>query len=64
MIATQTNRPQQTSVDTQCNLLDPPPLQRLPQVTSLDDSFVTESETEETDMDTSFLSNQEDYTTE
>ena len=52
------------SIGTQCDLLDAPPLQRLPQVTSLDDSFVTETETEETDMDTSFHSNQEDYTTE
>ena len=65
MIATQADsRPQQISVGTQCNLIDAPPLQRLPQVTSLDDSFVIETETEETDMDTSFLSNQEDYTTE
>ena len=47
------------SIVTQLDLLDASPLQRLPQVTSLDDSFVTE-----TDMDTSFHSNQEDYTTE
>ncbi|XP_065920854.1 THAP domain-containing protein 5-like isoform X2 [Dysidea avara] len=60
--ATQTDTcPQQISIGTQCNLLNAPPLQRLPQVTSLNDSFVTE---EETDLDTSFLSNQEDYTTE
>jgi len=58
------SRPQQISVGTQYNLIDAPPLQRLPQATSLDDSFVIETETEETDMDTSFLSNQEDYTTE
>ena len=38
-------RPQQISVDTQCNLLDARLLQRLPQVTSLDDSFVIKIET-------------------
>ena len=47
-----------TSVGTQCNFLDAPPLQRLPRVTSLDNSFVTETEAEETYMDTSFHSNQ------
>ena len=50
------------SVGTQCDLLDAMLLQRFPQVKSLDDSFVTE--TEETEMDTSFYSNQEDHTTE
>jgi len=45
-------------------LLDAPPLQRLSQVTSLDDFFVIKNETEEIDMNASFLSNQEDYTTE
>jgi len=45
-------------------LIDPPPLQRPPQATSLDDSFATEIETDETDLDTSFLSNQEKNTTE
>ena len=61
MIATQTDTcPQQINIGTQCNLLNAPPLQRLPQVTLLDDSFVTE---EEIYLDTSFLSNQ-DYTTE
>jgi len=65
MIATHADsRPQQISVGTQYNLIDAPLLQRLPQVTSLDDSFVIETEIEEKDTDTSFLSNQEDYTTE
>ena len=62
MIATQTKtRPH---VGTQCTLLDASPLQRLPQVISLDDSFVIETETEETEMDALFFSNQEDYTAE
>jgi len=52
-----------TQIDTgaQCNLLDVPPLQKLPPVTSLDDSIATETKT---DLDTSFCTNQEDYTTE
>ena len=49
------------SIGTQCNLLDAPPLQRFPAATSLDDSTATETET---DLDTSFCTNQEDYTTE
>jgi len=36
-------------------------LQRFPPATSLDDSDATETET---DLDTSFCTNQEDYTTE
>ena len=41
-----------TSVGTQCNLLDAPSLQKLSQVTLLDIFFVTETEAEETDMNT------------
>jgi len=68
LIATQTEADTQIetkTIGTQCNLLNAPPLQRLPPaVTSLDDSIATETETE-TDLDTSFCSlYQEDYTTE
>jgi len=63
-----TNRRQPSptkSVATQCNLLNAPPLEKFPQATaSLDDSFATETEPEETDLDTSFCLKQEDYTTE
>ena len=67
LIETQTviSHPQQNSVATQCNLLNAPPLEKFLQATaSLDGSFATETEPEETDLDTSFCSKQEDYTTE
>ena len=53
------------SVATQCNLLNAPPLKHLsnPSV-SLDDSFVTETEPEETDLNTSLCYSQEECTTE
>ena len=53
------------SVATQCNLLNASPLKHLsnPSV-SLDDSFVTETEPEETDLDTSLCYSQEECTTE
>ena len=62
IIGTQT-QPATEDIGTQCNLLNAPPLQRLQPVVSLDDSIATETETE-TDLDTSFCSNREDYTTE
>jgi len=66
LIATQTEADPQIEMKTngtQCNLLNTPPLQRLPPaVTSLEDSIATETET---DLDASFCSlYQEDYTTE
>ena len=66
-IETQTDisHAKQNSVATQCNLLNAPPLEMFPQASaSLDDSFATETEPEETDLDTSFCSKQEDYNTE
>ena len=63
LIETQTDiTHEQSSVATQYNLLNTPPLELLPQAcASLDDSFATDTEP---DLDTSFCSNQEDYTTE
>ena len=56
---------EQNSVATQCNLLNAPPLELFPQASaSPDDSFATETEPVEADLDTSFCSKQEDYTTE
>ena len=53
------------TVAMQCNLLNAPPLELFPQASaSLDDSFATETEPEEADLDTLFCSKQEDYTTE
>ena len=53
------------SVVTQCNLLNAPPLKHISNPTvSLDDSFVTETEPEETDLDTSLCYSQEECTTE
>ena len=50
---------------TQCNLINALPLEKFPQASdSLDESFANETEAEETDLDTSFCSKQEDYTTE
>ena len=49
----------------QCNLLNAPPLEKFLQgVDVLDESFGTETEPEETDLDALFCSKQEDYTTE
>ena len=49
----------------QRNVLNAPPLELFPQASvSLDGSFATETEPEENDLDTSFCSKQEDYTTE
>ena len=64
LIETQTeiSQPIQNSVGIQCDLLNAPPLEKLS--SSLDDSFVTETEPEETDLDASFSSKQEDYATE
>ena len=54
-----------SSVATQCNLINPPTLEKFPQTSDLlDESFATETEPEETYLDTSFCSKQEDYTTE
>ena len=62
---TQTDIHEQKNVATQCNLLNAPPLELFPQAsTSLAESFATETEPEEADLDTSFCSKQEDYTTE
>ena len=64
LIEMQTDIHEQNSIATQCNLLNAPPLELFPQVsTSLDESFATETETEEADLDTLFCSKQEDYTT-
>ena len=59
------------SVEIQCNLLNAPPLKKLSAAGgSLDDSFITETDTDlENDFDTSFKSSQEEdsqdeYTTE
>ena len=55
----------QSSVAIQCNLINAPPLEKFSQASDvLDESFTTETEPEETDLDTSFCSKQEDYTTE
>ena len=67
LIETQTDMitHEQNSVAMQCNLLNAPPLGLFPLTSvSLDDSFATETELEETDLDTSFCSKQEDYTSE
>ena len=42
-----------------CNLLGAPPLEMLKPGVSLDDSFATETEPEEVDLDTSFHCSQE-----
>ena len=52
----------QSSVATQCNLLNAPPLEKFLQGADVLDG--TETEPEETDLDTSFCSKQEDYTSE
>ena len=53
------------SVTTQCNLLNAPPLKHLTDpIVSLDDSFVTETEPEETDLDSSLCYSQEECTIE
>ena len=55
----------QSSVATQCNLLNAPPLKKLSdQSASLDESFITETEPEENDLDTSIHLSQEECTTE
>ena len=55
----------QCSVATQCNLLNAPPLKKLSdQSASLDESFITEAEPEENDLDTSMHFSQEECTTE
>ena len=52
-------------VATQCNLLNAPPLKHLSDSSvSLDNSFVTETEPEETSVDTSLCYSQEQCTTE
>ena len=53
---------EQHSVEIQCNLLGAPPLEACG--VSLDDSFATETEPEEVDLDTSFHCSQEESTTE
>ena len=54
-----------SSVAIQCNLLNAPPLEKFSnQSTSLDDSFITETKPEETDLDTSLCFSQEECTTE
>ena len=54
-----------SSVAIQCNLINATPLEKLSQASDvLEESFCTETEPEETDLDTSFYSTQEDYTTE
>lgn len=57
-------RKEQHSVEIQCNLLGAPPLELLKPGVSLDDSFATETEPEEVDLDTSFHCSQEESTTE
>ena len=43
----------QSSVAIQCNLINAPPLEKLPQASDvLEESFCTETEPEETDLDT------------
>ena len=56
----------QSSVATQCNLLNAPPLKKFSdESASLDDSFITDIEpAEETDLDTSLHFSQEECTTE
>ena len=55
---------EQNSVATQCNLLDAPPLELLKPGFSIDNSFATETESEETDLDASFCLSQEESATE
>ena len=51
------------SIATQCNLLNAPPLELLPQATALlDDSIVTEPD--DVDLDPPYTPQQEDYVTE
>ena len=53
------------SVAKQCNLLNATPLKHLSDLSvSLDDSFVTVTESEETNLDTSLCNSQEHCTTE
>ena len=53
------------SLATQCKLLNIPLLKQLSDPSALlDDSFITETEPEETDLDTSLCYSQEECTTE
>ena len=54
----------QHSVAIQCIFLGAPPLELLMLVVSLDDSFATETEPEEVDLDTPFCCSQEESTSE
>ena len=57
LIETQTDiTHEQNSVATQCNLLNAPPLELLPQACASLDSFATDTEP---DIETSFCSNQD-----
>ena len=67
LIETQTDisNANQSSVAIQCNFINAPPLEKLPQASDvLKGSFCTDTEPEETELDTSFCSKQEDFTTE
>ena len=55
---------EQHSVAIQYNLLGTPPLELLKPVVLLDDSFATETEPKEVDLDTSFHCSHEESTTE
>ena len=67
-IATETVKPKSADVAIQCDLLAAPPLEMLAPQQSLDDSFTTEATITEQDdacdLDLSFTSSQQGYTTE
>ena len=67
-IAIETVKPESADVAIQCDLLAAPPLEMLAPQQSLDDSFTTEATITEQDdaydLDLSFTSSQQGYTTE